>query len=591
MLRRSLIVALLGALALAAPAMAAAPAGAAQPGAAEAADDAVAWLASVQEDDGGFELADFPGFETPDAVLAIATAGQSNPATWSRAEARAAVRALTRDGNDPLDHVDAFAEGGIGAGQAAKLISLVAAPLGLDARAFDPAADGSPVDLVAAMGEAAPGGWFGDQANFNGTLLAVLAHRALGLDVPPSTLAYVGDAQQAGGGWAFNGATEGADPGVDTTGYAVLALVAAGRGPGDPVVDGALRFLAEQHSSSGAWAAFGAPDPNATALATLAVHTAGFDVASACWRSRYAPAQASEPYVAPDAWLLGQQRSDGRFPSPSDAFGTNTFATSQAVQAILPGGYPVTPAAAPACAAYRLHALDGDVYGFGGAEPLGADAAGGATLVGAAGRADGDGFWQFFADGTVVAHGAATHHGDAADVALAAPVVGGAATASGGGYWLVAADGGVFSFGDASFHGSTGGIALNQPVVTMAADPDGAGYWLVASDGGVFAFDAPFLGSTGGIALNQPVVGTTADPDGSGYWMVARDGGIFAFDAPFLGSTGGIALNAPVVGMAALDGGYLLAAADGGVFDFGAAFSGSAAAVDLGGSPIVAVSR
>ena len=37
------------------------------------ADSGVAWLKTQQQPDGGFEVSGFPGFETPDAVLAIAT--------------------------------------------------------------------------------------------------------------------------------------------------------------------------------------------------------------------------------------------------------------------------------------------------------------------------------------------------------------------------------------------------------------------------------------------------------------------------------------------------------------------------------------
>ena len=38
--------------------------------------DAVAWLVDQQEPDGGFELADFPGFETPDSVLVMSVTPQ-----------------------------------------------------------------------------------------------------------------------------------------------------------------------------------------------------------------------------------------------------------------------------------------------------------------------------------------------------------------------------------------------------------------------------------------------------------------------------------------------------------------------------------
>src|SRR4051812_42908325 len=59
-------------------------------GAAPAADPTVtaarSFLVASQQTDGSFELAGFPGFETPDAVLALAEAGvQSAGGDWSSA--------------------------------------------------------------------------------------------------------------------------------------------------------------------------------------------------------------------------------------------------------------------------------------------------------------------------------------------------------------------------------------------------------------------------------------------------------------------------------------------------------------------------
>ena len=51
-------------------------------------DDGVAWLATRQQANGGFEVAGFDGFENPDAILAIAANAQTT-ATWSTSEALA----------------------------------------------------------------------------------------------------------------------------------------------------------------------------------------------------------------------------------------------------------------------------------------------------------------------------------------------------------------------------------------------------------------------------------------------------------------------------------------------------------------------
>lgn len=45
---------------------------------------AVGWIIAQQQSDGGFEMAGFPGFETPDAVLAIAENAQTDT-VWSAA--------------------------------------------------------------------------------------------------------------------------------------------------------------------------------------------------------------------------------------------------------------------------------------------------------------------------------------------------------------------------------------------------------------------------------------------------------------------------------------------------------------------------
>jgi hypothetical protein len=209
--------------------------------------------------------------------------------------------------------------------------------------------------------------------------------------------------------------------------------------------------------------------------------------------------------------------------------------------------------------------------------------------IGIAPLANGSGYWEAEANGTVAAFGAAHSLGSLTG-RLNAPLVGITPTPDGGGYWLVGSDGGIFSFGDAAFHGSTGALRLNRPIVGMASTPSGRGYWLVASDGGIFSFgDAAFHGSMGGTPLNQPVVGMADDPATGGYWEVAADGGIFSYLAPFFGSTGSIHLNKPIVGMEASPNGtgYRFVASDGGIFNYGqASFDGSTGGIRLA-SPVV----
>jgi hypothetical protein len=309
------------------------------------ADKGVTWLKTQQQTDGGFEVAGFPGFETPDAVLAIASASQTTYA-WDKVTARNAVLATVRNGHTPLHALDDFAQAGLDAGQAAKLIVLVTAPLGLSSTAFDPDGDGAQ-NLVAIVNAGLlPNGSYG---LFNATLYAALAKKAAGSTAPLSTVAYVKGAQQANGGWSFTGLSLGSDLDIDTTATAIQALVAGGVPATDTDLNEGLAFLAAQQRTSGAWQAFGSDDPNSTSTAVLAITAAGFDVQAPCWRNKVAPGLAGNPYANPLNWLRFVQTPSGRYVSPNDGFGINTFATSQSVQALERNWVPITTFAPQAC--------------------------------------------------------------------------------------------------------------------------------------------------------------------------------------------------------------------------------------------------
>ena len=334
------------------------------------ASKAVAWIKSQQRSDGGFEIAGFPGFETPDAVLAIAEASQTMP-VWSSAEAFAAVQAVRYGGSgpSPLDYLDKMAEqaqASSSAGTAAKLIVLDAVPLGINPSDFDPSGDSpSPVDLSATLD---PGGCAANTATFgyfNQTLFGILA-KYLICDghVPPAALATVRNAQQTNGGWNYLGDPSGTDVDVDTTGLAIQALVAGGADASDPAVAKALGLLARSINPDGSWPSlFSSADPNSTALGILGVTAAGYDVNSSCWRDEFYHEGAGAPYVSPDSWLAFQQDADGHIKSPNDSFGINTFATSQSVQALLRRWLPVAKASS-SCAVRGYFAEGASAGGF-----------------------------------------------------------------------------------------------------------------------------------------------------------------------------------------------------------------------------------
>lgn len=291
---------------------------------------AVNWIRTKQQPDGGFEVAGFPGFETPDAVLAIAENAQTS-AVWSETQARTAVQAVKAGGTGPnaLQYLDDFASSGINAGQAAKLIVLVTEPLGLSSTAFDPRGNGA-VNLVGTMDSGYSAGSYGELA---ATLYAAIANAALGRPVPAQTVTLIRSAQQANGGWNYGGDPSGDYADVDTTGLAIMALVASGLPKTHLDITQGVAYLAANYSSSGGWESFGSFSPNSTAVGMMALTAAGVDFSTSAWKG------GGGGYVTPTSALLAYQQPSGEFP----AWG-NTFGTSQAVQGLLRGWLPLEPA-------------------------------------------------------------------------------------------------------------------------------------------------------------------------------------------------------------------------------------------------------
>ncbi|MGH9013892.1 MAG: prenyltransferase/squalene oxidase repeat-containing protein [Acidimicrobiia bacterium] len=311
-----------------------------------------------------------PAFEfvTTEAVLALGEGGQSG-GSWSASEALAAVQAADNpDGLDPLAFLDLVAAGPLTPGKAGKLILLVAEPLGLDPAAFDPAGDGSPVNLTAAVGSPNPDGSFGAPGFFNNTLFAALAKELVDGAVPAQTVAYIRSVQKANGGWSFDadpGTTTDAD--VDTTSFAVQALIAGGAASTDPDVREGLGFIASQMNADGTWSAFGNVNAESTSRAILAIVAAGYDVNSSCWRDTVVPGSTGAAYVSPDTALAGLRQADGSIAGPG-VFSV-PFATAQSAQGLERGWLPVARGASQTCATTTPPAVLGSTTGSAGAAP------------------------------------------------------------------------------------------------------------------------------------------------------------------------------------------------------------------------------
>lgn len=296
------------------------------------------WLVSQQQADGGFELAGMAGFETADAILALAAA--SHDTVWDTVEARASVLAVKNGAATPLSAIDALVDGvedpesDAAGAQAAKVVALVAGPLGLSATDFDPAGDSAePVDLIARMDvhrDAAGAYDFG--ALFNGSLYAALALDAIDAEIPAGLVAQIVDAQRSDGSWNYAGDQDPDTLGdIDTTSLAILALGAAGRDTTDAAVRAGIEHLASGQQANGAWQFFGADDPNSTAMAAIALSGLQVDVADSGWRGEFGVAGAT---ASPYGWLRSQVDTEGRVVSPNDEWGVNTLATSQSLQAL-----------------------------------------------------------------------------------------------------------------------------------------------------------------------------------------------------------------------------------------------------------------
>ncbi|MCU1454660.1 MAG: Prenyltransferase [Acidimicrobiales bacterium] len=307
---------------------------------------AEAFVLSKQQSDGGFELAGFPLFETPDAIYALAARHQSG-ATWSTSEARAAVDAQVKGGKNPLSYIDHKVDteatpvddkGRVAlAARTAKIVALVAGPLGISATDFDPANDSpTPVNLLARIDAVrAQDGTYTMPGQLNGVLYVALADWATGRAVPAPLVAQIKAAQRGDGSWDYSGSTGPTGTDIDTSALALLALRRSGLAPTDAAIAAGIGFLARQHGvATGAWSSFGSPDPNSTAIATMALSALGVDVTTRAWRDAAKPGSTGDAYASPLAWLASQQAADGHITSPNDQFGLSTFATTQSLQAL-----------------------------------------------------------------------------------------------------------------------------------------------------------------------------------------------------------------------------------------------------------------
>ena len=168
---------------------------------ASAANKATTWLKTQQLADGSFEVAGFPGFETADAILAIAENAQQQE-KWDGRQARDRGQRDQRGNNSAMHAIDDLADSGPNAGQAAKIVVLITqAARRLNPKKFDPDGDGA-TNLRAIIDAGLPAE----------RLVRRVQRHALRGDRQADprqgaadTLAYIRSTQEASGGWNFAG--------------------------------------------------------------------------------------------------------------------------------------------------------------------------------------------------------------------------------------------------------------------------------------------------------------------------------------------------------------------------------------------------
>jgi len=281
---------------------------------------ALDYLRTQQNADGGFGSGFSPDStpaSTADAVLAIVAAGGD-------------ASAFQQGDHSTLDFLAANAAGVNTSGDLAKLI-LAAVAAGQNPRTF------GDTDSVARL--EAMAGSDGRIATANDTfvshLLAVLALASVRRPISDAAVDQILDAQQEGGGWAWDG-SQATPADTNTTAFAVQALAAAGQAEGGAVA-GALDYYRAIQNEDGGWpyqspSDYGTDtDANSTAVTIQALIAAGEDPAA--WESSGG--------VTPVASLESFQNESGAFAWQAATPADNLLATVQALPALAGKAFPL----------------------------------------------------------------------------------------------------------------------------------------------------------------------------------------------------------------------------------------------------------
>lgn len=173
-------------------------------------------------------------------------------------------------------------------------------------------------------------GAFSPDAGFNAW--GILGTTALSESVPAAAVESLKASAVVSGGWEWQA---GFGPDSNTTALAVQALIAAGEPVSASQVVSGLAFLKSAQQPDGGFAydaaALYGSDVNSTAYAVQALVAAGEDPRGAAW---------TVDGATPIDYLLANQLDDGTFEWQAGS-GTNLLATFQAIPALLERPYPI----------------------------------------------------------------------------------------------------------------------------------------------------------------------------------------------------------------------------------------------------------
>jgi energy-coupling factor transport system substrate-specific component len=285
-----------------------------QPAAAAGSADAVKWLRSAQNEDGGFAAE--PGGDSSPEMTGWATLGLEAAGVDPRAVSRGG-------GATPIAYLKRTVGEITSTGDLERTI-LVLSAANLDPRRF------KGQDLVARLlrGREGDGSWGGE---VNATAFGVLALRAAGESAGGRSARWLRRAANDDGGWGFVPGTT-SDP--DSTGAALQALAATGGSRG-AIRDG-VAWLRSAQREGGGFALLGGPvNAQSTAWAVQGLVAAGVS-----------PRGVRRGGDSPTDYLASVQAADGHYRYSRSLDQTPVWVTGQALQAASGQALPLRRVAA-----------------------------------------------------------------------------------------------------------------------------------------------------------------------------------------------------------------------------------------------------